>query len=258
MWQTLKYLPKILKNIFLYNFYKRFRKCDYPVSILPKLNYVSLIDIQSLLDNQTVYIIRRSDKSEEDTFNELGQLRDDVLLPKDIPFLSLNILGGSFRPEHSKFRLLKNGRLRWSGGTFISILDYLNEYTKLDEYSLIYINANGVDRQSVPYAQPSNPELKKEVEKFEGFVVKPTIIDGSFEFQGYTRLLHDPVCLNYWHLELNVLDFKGVAIKPRNSKYIENFCKTVISHIISANSFSTLPEIKEIPKSVYYKSILSF
>ena len=131
MLRILKYLPRILKDTFLYNYQRWIGKCDFPVSILPKLNYVSIIDIQSLLNGQTVYILRRSDKSFNDTFNDLGKLREDAVTPKEIPFLSLNMLGGLFEPEHTRFKVLNNGMSRWKNNDFISIIDFLNDFTHI-------------------------------------------------------------------------------------------------------------------------------
>lgn len=258
MLQTLKYLSKISKHIFLYNYYRWFRNCDFPISILPKFNYVSLIDVQTLLKNQTVFIIRRSDKSSEDTFNELGKLRDDALLPKEIPFLSLNILGGLFKPEHSKFRIIKEGGVRWRNKEFISIVNFLNDYQILENYCLVYIEANGVDSQDFPYSQPSHKDLDREVEKFFQHVDKPKVINGSYSFKGLSKLLHDPVNLNYWHMELNIFNYQGAPIQYKSNPYIKVLCQQVISNIISANSFQEMPDFQEIPKTFYKKSFLSF
>lgn len=251
----LENLLKVLKNIFLSKYYTWFENCDFPISIIPKFYYKSLIDIESLLRSQTIYVIRRSDMSSEDTFNELGVLRNDAIKPREIPFLSLNILGGNFKVDHSKFRILNKGIERWRNREIISIADFLEDYTILDDYSLVYIEANGVNGQVIPYNQNYTKELKKEVDKFFQFVEKPKIIDEShYLFKGETKLLHDPINLNYWHMELNVFDFKGEAIKYKKSKYIENFCNKVITDIICANSFQELPEISEIPKKLYRES----
>jgi hypothetical protein len=255
MLRILKYLPRILKDTFLYNYQRWIGKCDFPVSILPKLNYVSIIDIQSLLNGQTVYILRRSDKSFNDTFNDLGKLREDAITPKEIPFLSLNMLGGLFKPEHTKFKVLNNGMSRWKNNDYISIIDFLNDFTRIDNYCIVYIEANGIDSQSIPYDQTATKDLTKEINRFFEHIDKPIISDGSYKLEGKTKLLHDPINLNYWHLELNILDYKQNPIKYKSSKYIEDFCKKVINDIICANSFSSVTDIPEIPKNIYRKSV---
>lgn len=257
MLRILKHLPKILKDIFLYNFYKRFRNCDYPVSILPKLNYVSLIDIQSLLDKQTVYIIRRSDKSEEDTFNELGLLRDDALIPKDVPLLSLNILGGCFKPEHSKYRFLNEGIIKWKNREYISFFDNLKNFEILKDYCLVYINANGVDGQEIPYFLQFNKDLKREVDKFFQHVEKPELNEGKYEFKALSRLIHDPVKLNYWHMELNIFDYQGSSMEYKGSAYQKVLFKQVVSDIIAVNSYKEIPDYQKIPTLFYKNTIFS-
>jgi|GEM_PF-3823523 len=255
MLRILKYLPRILKDTYLYNYYRWIGKCDFPVSILPKFHYVSLIDIQLLLNGQTVYIIRRSDKSFNDTFNDLGKLREDALTPKEIPFLSLNMLGGLFKPEHTKLKVLNSGMNRWKNNDFISIIDFLNDFTKVNNYCIVYIEANGIDGQGVPYSQTSTKDLKREIDLFFKHLDKPVILENKYKLEGETKLIHDPINLNYWHLELNLLDYKKEPIRYKSSKYIEEFCKKVISDIVCANSHSSLTEIPQIPKNVYKTSL---
>jgi hypothetical protein len=257
MLRILKYLPRILKDTFQYNYHRWIGKCDFPVSILPKFNYVSVIDIQSLLNGQTVYVLRRSLKSFNDTFNDLGKLREDAVTTKEIPFLSLNLLGGLFKPEHTRIRVLNNGVNRWKNNDFISIIDFLNDFTHIDNYSIVYIEANGVDGQTIPYTQTENKDLTKEINRFFEYIDKPIISDGSYTLEGVTKLLHDPINLNYWHLELNILDFKRNPIKHRSSRYIEDICKKILTDIICANSFSNVKDIPEIPKNIYKMSIFN-
>lgn len=251
----MKFLPRILKDTFLYNYHRLVGKCDFPISILPRFNYVSVIDIQSLLNGQTVYILRRSDKSFSDTFNDLGNLREDAITPKEIPFLSLNLLGGLFKTDHTRFKVLNNGMNKWKNNVFISIIDFLNDFTQIDNYCIVYIEANGIDSQRIPYIQTKTKDLTKEINRFFEYIEKPIISDGAYKLEGETKLLHDPINLNYWHLELNVLDYQRNPIKYKSSKYIEDFCKKVIADIICANSFSNIMDIPVIPKNIYKKCI---
>jgi len=251
MLPILKFLPRILKNTFLYNYYRWVNKFDCPVSILPKLKYIQKIDIQTILDNQTMYILRRSDKSYSDTFNDVDNLRDDALLLKDIPFLSLNILGGLFKPEHTRFRIIKNGMKRWEQSYPILITEFLTDYEILDKYCIIFIEANGINNQSVPYSQKESKDLKKEIDKFFTYFDKPIIVQGQYKFEGTTKLIHDPINLNYWHLELNLFDFKNDPIKFKDSAYIKDFCKKVITDIICANSYPQLGSIPTISEKYF-------
>jgi len=62
-----------------------------------------LLDIDYLIDKQDLFILRRSSKTTEDTFNDLGILRDDIINTKEIPGLSMNLLGAYFKIEHIKY-----------------------------------------------------------------------------------------------------------------------------------------------------------
>jgi hypothetical protein len=227
---------------------------QFPISILPKASYVLTIDFPSLIENQEVFILRRSDRPKEETFNELGLLRVDVLKPKEIPFLSLNLLGGDFISEYSRFRIFGKGMERWPGDIDISLEDYPGCFNVIEQICNIFLNANGLHGQKIQYQQPQTKDLTKQVDEFfKGAGKIPVPQEGVFEFEGLVNLVHDPTNLNYWHLEYNLFDYKGIPFKKVSSTYTENFCKTVISNIICANSSSEAPEIKGIPKEFYLK-----
>jgi len=253
MLQTLKLLPRILRNTLRINFLKFSGRLIFPLEILPKRNYKPVINISLLLENQSVFILRRSNSSFSDTFNELGYLRESALIPKEIPNLSLNLLGGKFKPKDACFRIINNGQKKWINNEPIFLCEYLKDFKKLDETCNIYLNANGIHRQQVPYTVPTNPHFKKEVDKFFEYVSKPIIEDDKFLLQGETNIQHDPTKLNYWHVEFNLIDFKGVALKYNNSTSIKDFCVKVLKDIICANSYNYLADPKPIPKKFYIK-----
>ncbi len=214
------------------------------------------MDIDSLLTAQEVYLLRRSDNTIENTFcDTTGFLRSEILKPKEIPFLSLNILGGKFKPEHACFRILNKGIQKWVNDENIFFYEYEGDYEKLEKYCLIYINANVIHRKSFPYNPTVNTELKLEVEKFFNKFQTPipSIINKSYNLEGQTKIVHDPTKLNYWHIEYNLCDFKDDPLKNKSSKYFEKFCSEILSNVLCINSYSTIDNIIDIPEIFYMK-----
>jgi len=137
MLQTLKLLPRILRNTLRINFLKFSGKLIFPLEILPKRNYRPVINLSSLIENQSVFILRRSNASFSDTFNELGYLRESALIPKEIPNLSLNLLGGKFKPKDACFRIINNGQKKWMNNEPVFLCEYLKDFKKLDKIKLV-------------------------------------------------------------------------------------------------------------------------
>lgn len=80
-------LLKTLKDIFYKNWCKLRGKLQFPVEIIPNVNNVSIMDIDSLLTAQEVYLLRRSDNTIENTFcDTTGFLRSEILKPKKYLF----------------------------------------------------------------------------------------------------------------------------------------------------------------------------
>lgn len=254
MLPNLKNFQKNLQNILLCKWYRLIGRLTFPSKILPRTSYKSQIDIDNLLENLQVYVLRRSDYSLEDTFNELGNLRSDAVIPKQIPFLSLNMLGGHFKTKHAFIRIGKEGSRKWIKNEKVYLSEFVNGYEILNKGCSIYIDANSIHNQSFPYSQPSTSELREEVDKFFKFIPKPTAEKDGFHFQGNVKIVHDPTILNYWHVEYNIFDFKGETIKHKKSKYIEQLCLDILTDIVSVNAYPDVKEITMIPENFYKAS----
>lgn len=240
-------------NILKCSFHKLMRKSDFPKSIIPKENFVLLMDMDNLLEHESIFVLRRSDRNYEDTFNDLGILRDEALSPREVPNLSINLLGGFFKPEHTKYRIINRGMQKWGNYKSINISEYLEDFEIIENYTPIFIEANNINEVEVPYTQHVNKDITKEVEKFFSIMPKPSISGGKYHLQGKTKLVHDPTNLNYWHAELRLENFKGDEIKYKKSAYISEFCEKVISDIICANAYPSIDNIPSIPEEYYLR-----
>lgn len=252
----MKHLLRISKDILLRNCYRVSGKLKFPQSIIPKRYYVSKMDIDKLIEENQLYLLRRSDLPFDDTFNTLGFLRESALEPRQVPFLSLNLLGAFFETKHANLRIIKNGANKWIDNSPIFITEHLSDFEVLDDFCLIYIDANKIHKNKIPYSQPRSPELNKEISDFFTHCTMPEIKDKSYILEGMTKLQHDPIILNYWHMELNVLNYKETAIKYSGSKSILGFCNAILTDIICINSMNSIASITPIPEGFYNKKAI--
>src|ERR1035437_2282444 len=129
MFQIFQHLWKGLKNFFLLNYCRATKKFDYPNCILPKSKYQCLLNIDHILNKQDLYILRRSNKLEEETFNDLGILRDDTINDKELPGLSMNLLGGFFKIDYIKYvpKMGTKAVQVWKGEK-VYLYEFVNDY----------------------------------------------------------------------------------------------------------------------------------
>ncbi len=254
MKRELNLLFRALKNIFLCKIYSINGNLRYPISILPKFYYYPTINIPSILEFQNVTLSRRSELSKEDTFNELGFLREDVLSTSDVPFLSLNLMGSYFKSEHNQFKPTLSKTIKWNGKSLTYLSELRKDYTLINQYCTIYLNAEGINNQEVPYKRPSSKPIDAEIKKFFTSVAIPKVENGNYNLIGITKIIHDPTNFNYWHVELNLIDYDGELFSKTNrSAYLKSFCEKVIKNIICINSNKSIDMIHNIPHHVFKK-----
>lgn len=262
MFQKLQRLQKALRNILLCNVYRLSGNLDYPNYILPKTNYKPLMNVDGLVKSQPTCLVRRSDKSLEDTFNKLGDyytLKEGVIIHSDIPNLSLNLLGGLFEVQHIKYKTnhADLSSKRWDGTSPIYLADYVNSYIKVENYCAVYIDANNVHDVNVPYKRPVDKELTnllKAFNKDRGFEEEELKkVKNDYVLEGKTEVAHDPTNLNYWHVEFKISDYKGDTVHKGKPNWIKAYCKQVLNDLISANAYPVAPSSENIPSSFYHK-----
>lgn len=251
-------LLKSLKNIFLCKIYEINGKLDYPKKILPNPNYKKILDFDNITQVKNVFLLRRADMSFEDTFFKLGNqyfLKDDAIDYNRIPNLSTNLLGGGFKPDYSTFRIKRNtlAEKKWEGDN-VYLSDHVGSYTKVEGGCVVYLNANNLHNVAFPYNLNFNPDFHNEVKNFQNVFSKNIISnekDEKIKLLGSTKVVHDPINLNYWHVELKVMDFAGKELKNASSKKHEQIAQHALNNLISINSFSSVNVIYEIPLCLY-------
>lgn len=254
MFQTFQHLPKALRNILRCSYLRFLGELDYPNSILPKRRYKPIININDLIKEQAVWLIRRSNKNFDDTFDKVGNeyfLKGDVIPRSDVPSLSLNLLGGYFDSQHIKYRtqLKKPASNKWDGKTIVYLSDHLDDFVVVEDCSPIFIDANAVHDAKVPYKHPVDNDVKNFYKSLNKELVE---VDNKTGVEGKTVVVHDPINLNYWHVELKVLDYSGKEVNYKGSKWIKDYCQVILDDVIALSAFPTATSA-DIPKPYYIR-----
>ena len=230
------------------------KKIDYPAQILPRIRFKKEINVDLLKRQHKLYIVRRSNKDSNNTFTELGLLREDAIISSssDLADLSMNLLGRRFKSEFIKYRpKMKTISVEpWSGKDRYFICDLKNEYEIIEPATPVYFKISDLHRITLPYSMPSTKEMQNLFKNLKHTVIGTTIIA-----QGESIITHSPNNLNYWHVELNILDFnQNPVVKKKMNQFSKSLAGHLVSQILSVKAKSELDETpQKIPLSSYLK-----
>lgn len=183
----------------------------YPKYLLPKRYFrLFLIDELKPIDFN-FQLIRRSLKIRSETFDKFGQVKPAAVLGqtpdgnlniKEVPGLSLVLLGGKFKSEHIKFRGYGIAMSNWplkQDVTYQEVSQYIEELPN-DQCVPIYFSLKQVHNSTVPYIRPVDKNFKKKIPK--EFMIK----EGPNELKAAVTIVHKPTLCNYWHIEFYIKD----------------------------------------------------
>lgn len=259
MLQKLKNLQISLKNTYLCKKLRYLGLLKYPYSILPKTSFKIEMNFDDLIENHSIFVLRRSDLPENETFHTFKDgsiiLNDDSIENKRVPDLSLNLMGGIFKKSHSIYIAIKEGIKPWKGEK-VYLSEQILNYEINDSFGSIFINANELHNKSIPYNIPSNINLHKEIKKFEGVLgISENIISNTppdkIKLKGRIYFKHDPLKLNYWHIEMKIEDFKNITLKKVGNSSNERFVEELFNNWIKINSCPNISHFEKINKSFY-------
>jgi len=249
MLQKLQNLWKVLKDFFYYNYRCLLGKSRYPKSILPKQNYTPLLDFDVMSTQGEFFIIRRADVNCRDIFNEAGALKEGVLSSKDIPGLSMNLLGAFYLPKHIKFRTINKGAESWLNNSKIYMSDFINDYTILNNFCAIIYKLNCLHNASVPFINEKNKVSDKFVKAFN---LTPEIIGTKYKLEGKIRISHAPTNLNFWHVELDLIDATNIKITRKDDNaWARSSKRHILEHFLSVPMLEIPENMKKVDKNFY-------
>lgn len=226
---------------------------EYPEYLIPKSTFVAQMSIDDLLKAvPELEVIRRSDKPQKETFNELGLLRQDAITGKELPNLSLHMLGGGLKVEDIRFVQKKPSSDTWPSTPPIDPLTLLQYVEIAPVYTPVFFTVKDIHEVTFPYVRSGSDKMAKKLrEQFPKKSLFDEVAD-TITFSGTSKVAHAPAQLNYWHAELRFLDVEGNSIKNTSSKWRKNAMTSALSHFITnAGRMEALDEDVVIPEEVY-------
>lgn len=219
----------------------------YPQSIISRVKYKKEIDFNKLVQNQQVYLLRRSLLMLDKTFVSNGsggyELNEDALVAKTqgVVNLSMNIFGSYFKENFLKYRISHKlyGGMKWNNMK-VYFLKNLSSISLNNKGCPIYIDANKIHNKPRKVKKPATNDILQDFITKTG--LNPVLINtnGSkqLEFQGNTAIKHDPLNFNYWHAEYQFFDYNNKEpLRNLGSKWGEQFCQDVITNTLSINCY---------------------
>jgi hypothetical protein len=193
---------------------------NYPKDIIPSSEYVQDFEIDSLIDFGHNYcIVRRSNKSDDETFDEYGQVREDAIIASlgRVHGNSMNLLG-YFKTKYICYNQPNEAGKSWKKATDEKLWEtYKSQLTYIKNSTPIFYNLKDIHKQPIPYKRPlsSDKGFKKFIEELP---IKGKIEGGVAFCDGHSHIVHVPTKLNYWHIEFHVKDIQGKPLKKTKNE----------------------------------------
>ena len=226
-------------------------KLNYPLFILPKGFYITRMNIDSLISGiSSITIVRRSNKSKQETFNKFGMVRDDAILDNEIPGMSMNLLGGMFQSDFIYLNPTKDASKKWDGSEIVLYSKYRKLVQKIPVTTPIFFEVKKLHNITFPYNRIIDKDTRKLVNSLD---IKPIEDSGHFKFLGRSVIIHEPTRLNYWHVEFQILDIMNQQVTNTSSNWKKTVAKIALSDIIKVNALMDCPNLEKIPETYYRK-----
>lgn len=240
---------KRLKTICLCKLYHFFPQYFYPPEILPQIGFKFPIDTNKLNSIGSFAVIRRSNKSKDNSFDSLGFVREDAIISKysELPNLSMNILGGNFKLKHLKYRPKGLSTKSWRENEEVLLVDYVDQWECLENSVPIFFPLKDIHTIEFPYERESNDKETKKLMSAFSFLQK----ENKARFQGKTIVEHEPIKLNYWHVELKLKDVEEKSIKKADSTWKKSAAESALNDILLVKALPDMQNFDTIPKEFY-------
>lgn len=231
---------------------------EYPQEILPNKNLVCPFPLCTLVDRmgdyEVCYRLNGSIYANKDIDGLGGKpvLKEECF--EHIAHLSMNLLGGLFRPEYICFVQKKPGCEPWCGEN-IKYEDYAPYVNEIADAVPIFYLASKINQKNLAVTVMFNDSQSYKMfkEKVEG--AWPEFHKGiSIEITSEMRIEHAPSNLNYWHLQMEVYpEMSEESLNNENgvwrSRIFEQIKTAVLCH-----HFTETPSLSyTIPEELYVK-----
>lgn len=233
-------------------------KMEYPIELLPQPGFCVPFPLACLKEECGGYVVCYRIKGTVDDNCEPGGFNGHKVLNEKcfehVVHLSMNLLGGPFKPEHVRFIQKTPGSNNWAVDEKVSFMDYQGCVEECATATPIFYRDNVLCQPSISvqvifndkqaykafcryFSESSFPQFKNGVSVW-----------ATFE----TRIEHRPTKLNYWHVQLEVYpELKEEMLDNDNgiwrSRVFEHIRSTILCHKFD----ESMPFSYTIPTELY-------
>ena len=188
-------------------------------------------------------------KKQDEVFDRLGSLLEKVFTEKEIPNMSMNLLGGQFKSEHIQFNPTKEATKIWDGQELIFYSKYHSLVQEFTTTTPIFFDVENIHNITLPYQRSKDKTFSQLIEALYPQTVEK---EGKYELTGRSLVSHEPTLLNYWHVEFQIKDFEDKLIKDTKSKWRKDVVETALN-VICENASMDCKDITAIPLTYFKK-----
>lgn len=231
---------------------------DYPLELLPQPGFCVPFPFSVLKEMYGGYIVcyriegTIDDNCEQGSFGGHKVLKEKCF--EHIVHLSMNLLGGSFKPEHILFVQKRPGSDKWESGEKVDYKDYKGCVEKCETATPVFYRDKVLCQPSISIPvifndkQAYNAFCQYNKEKVFPRYNKGESISVAFE----TKIEHHPTKLNYWHVQLEVYPELKEEMLNNDTGVWRSRIFNHIRNVILCHKFEeSMPFRYEIPKELY-------
>ena len=231
---------------------------EYPIELLPQQGFCVPFPLDSLKKEFGGYVVCYRIEGTVDDNCELGGFNGHKVLKENcfehIVHMSMNLLGGSFKPEHVRFVQKKPGNKAWVVDEIVNFKDYQGCVDECTIATPIFYRDNVLCQPSI-----SVPVIFDDKQAYNAFCryfsvktfpqfKKGTPVRVTFE----TRIEHRPTKLNYWHVQLEVYpELKEEMLNNNDGIWRSRVFDHIRSTILCHKFEESIPLSYTIPTKLY-------
>lgn len=182
---------------------------EYPKEIIPSSRHKPPFPLQALEEKNGAYEVCYriiggvKDNAYSDTLGGKTVLREECF--EHVVHMSINLMGGPFKPEYVCFSQKKPGSDEWKGGD-VCFDDYAASIELLKNATPIFYLSSILNQPELSVSVSfDNSESYKSFKNTMGGEGWPDYFKGiRVNVPFYIRLEHVPTNLNYWHVQMEV------------------------------------------------------
>ena len=230
----------------------------YPLELLPQPGFCVPFPLGVLKEEYGGYAVCYRIKGTVNDNCESGGFGGHKVLNENcfehIVHLSMNLLGGSFRPEHVFFVQNKPGSNDWIAGETVDFQDYLNCIDECATATPIFYRDSVLCQPSisVPVVFNDKQAYKAYCQCFNEKKFPPYKEGASIGVTFETKLEHRPTKLNYWHIQLEVYpELKDEMLKNDSGVWRSRIFDHIRNAILCHKFEESMPFSYTIPMELY-------